>query len=361
MKKILLILSRSVRCASVLLFCAAVLFLPSSAVGATYTSTVKITQPNTILSGDTISVTSGHGVTAEIRDAGELNNVKISNSGSSGGGVNLKSADLTVTNSDISATGSASKGVYLDNSMINIADSAISTANGTGIYAKNGSDVTVKGGSIKTTAIISSFYGKDYALYGESGSSIEINGTNIEVSGDRVSGVSVKKESTLKLVNSNIDVSGRETNGIWIQRASSADIKDTVVTMRNILGTGVYIKNSSAVQMDNVQVTSYGTGYGVSIIDEWPDPYLPAVPQIIKNSLIKTYGNYSSGVIAVNEGSKVSVIDTNIETAGESAFGVHSYGDTSHLEMKGGSLTTTGKGASAGYATTGGFLTLDST
>ena len=153
--KVLLGFSRSVCSVFALLFCALVLFSPSSAVGAVYTDTVKITAPNTVLSGDTITVDQygdlGRGIEAKIRNAGELNNVKISTFGSYGTGVVLESADLIVKSSGISAIGAMAYGVYLDNSQTNIADSDISAGNATGIHAVNGSVVTVSGGTIKAS------------------------------------------------------------------------------------------------------------------------------------------------------------------------------------------------------------------
>ena len=99
MKK-LLGLSRSVCSASALLLCAAVLLLPSSAVALPPSlGTVVITVPNTVLSGDIISAPIADGLVARIKNAGELNNVKIS---AGHRGVLLESADLTVKNSNIS-------------------------------------------------------------------------------------------------------------------------------------------------------------------------------------------------------------------------------------------------------------------
>ena len=89
MMKVRLGRTMSICCAFAFLFCVSQLFLPNSAVGATYTSTVKITVPNTVLSGDTILIRRNYedGLEAKIKNAGELNNVKISTFGSSGWGV----------------------------------------------------------------------------------------------------------------------------------------------------------------------------------------------------------------------------------------------------------------------------------
>ena len=356
-------LSRSAHCASALLFCAAVLFLPSSAVGATYTSTVKITQPNTVLSGDIITVPTGRGLEAGIKNAGELNNVKISTSGFFGWGVMLESADLTVKNSDISTTGSVGTGVYLDKSTINITDSSISTAHGNGIYSKNGSAVTVEGGTINAAGTTGD---QPYGAYAEVGSSLDISGTNIVVSGDQSHGVGVNQNSSLKLTNVSIDVTGVNARGIWVQDSSSADIKDTVVTMRGNEGTGAQILNSSAVQMDNVRITTYGDvssygdlGHGVRVTSGWPGAPLAAATPVIKNSVIKTFGRGTAGVMADN-GSKAQLIDTDVETSGVNAQGLYAVINSS-LEMTGGSLTTAGNGASAGYAFNKSEITLDST
>ena len=129
----------------------------------------------------------------------------------------LESADLTVKNSNISSTGLGSLGsaVYLNNSTINIADSVISTAHGYGIYAKNGSAVTVKGGSINKA----SGMGDEYGAYAEAGSSLDISGSNIVVSGDRDNGVGVKQNSLLKYrftCSSNIAKSfTRQASTMW--------------------------------------------------------------------------------------------------------------------------------------------------
>ena len=60
--KVLLGFFRSVCSVFALLFCALVLFSPSSAVGAVYTDTVEISSPNAVLSGDIISVNGSDGV-----------------------------------------------------------------------------------------------------------------------------------------------------------------------------------------------------------------------------------------------------------------------------------------------------------
>ena len=355
----------SICCAFAFLFCVSQLFLPNSAVGATYTSTVKITVPNTVLSGDTILIRRNYedGLEAKIKNAGELNNVKISTFGSSGWGVRLISAGLTVKSSDISTGGFSGIGVALNKSTINITDSVISTARGYGIHASTGSAVTVKGGTIK---VAGGRGDQPYAAYGEAGSSLDISGTNIVVSGDQSHGVGVNQNSSLKLTNVSIDVTGVNARGIWVQDSSSADIKDTVVTTRSNRGTGVQIWNNSAVQMDNVRITTYGdagkdavSGHGVYVTEGWPGAPLATATTVIKNSVIKTFGRGTAGVMADN-GSKAQLIDTDVETSGVNAQGLYAVTNSS-LEMTGGSLTTAGNGASAGYAFNKSEITLDST
>ena len=367
--KVLLGFSRSVCSVFALLFCALVLFSPSSAVGAVYTDTVKITAPNTVLSGDTITVDQygelGRGIEAKIRNAGELNNVKISTFGSYGTGVVLESADLIVKSSGISAIGAMAYGVYLDNSQTNIADSDISAGNATGIHAVNGSVVTVSGGTIKASGQFS-----PYAAYGKAGSSLDIKGTNVVVSCDaRINkgyGVGIEANSTLRLASVSIDVTGASSVGINIEDSSSADVKDTVVTMRSNEGTGAQIWNNSAVQMDNVRITTYGDvssygelGHGVRVIGGGAADPTAAAISVIKNSVIKTFGRGTAGVMADN-GSKAQLIDTDVETSGVNAQGLYAVTNSS-LEMTGGSLTTAGNGASAGYAFNKSEITLDST
>ena len=75
--KVLLGFFRSVCSVFALLFCALVLFSPSSAVGAVYTDTVEISSPNAVLSGEyyirplTEEVVPLEGDTMDVLAAGE--------------------------------------------------------------------------------------------------------------------------------------------------------------------------------------------------------------------------------------------------------------------------------------------------
>ena len=61
-----------------------------------------------------------------------------------------------------------------------------------------------------------------------------------------------------------------------------------------------------------------------------------------------------------DNGSKAQLIDTDVETSGVNAQGLYAVINSS-VEMRGGSLTTAGNGASAGYAFNKSEITLDST
>ena len=93
--KVLLGFSRSVCSVFALLFCAFVLFSPSSAVGAVYTDTVEISSPNAVLSGDIISVNGSDGVRSNYGGGlvGEriISGTKITVSGDSAHGVHESS------------------------------------------------------------------------------------------------------------------------------------------------------------------------------------------------------------------------------------------------------------------------------
>ena len=321
--KVLLGFFRSVCSVFALLFCALVLFSPSSAVGAVYTDTVEISSPNAVLSGDIISVNGSDGVRSNY-----------------GGGL---VGERIISGTKITVSGDSAHGVH--------------ESSNPGMLKLSNSSIDITGGHAGGVDISQGYYAIEV--------SCDISGTKITVSGDSANGISTRYHSdALKLSNSSIDVTGNETKGIWIYYPVSnynVDVSGTSIKVSGDAGRGIdfdhiyYNSRESlfSLKLSNSSIDVAGTGTkGIYISESFGGYARPFSADIIGTKIVVS-GDY--GVAVQTTGLDradlaLKLLNSSIDATGTGAHGIDLH-SKSLVDLSGTKIAVSGDSGRGVYYT----------
>lgn len=293
----------------------------------------------------------------------------------SGGTINVKNSNIVtdhasthavwaqdgtvnISNTNITTNGEYARGLFVsDNGVINADHVSINTGGDRshGIQMSSG-EVAMHNSSIKTT-------GKDALGVWNTGGKTDLIDTTVETHGAGAHGIVVADNGLANAVNVSVKTTGDHAYGAV---AGGTDAKLNIYggsyETSGFRGVGVEAKNGAQVVIDRDPRTGAGTkihttgdsGVGVRV-DTGGTAYINGAEIITEGG--GSGSEWAVGVLAANSGT-ATVIGTKITTHGLRGDGLNATSDGSHIEMSGGSITTTGLDAKGAVAYDGGTATL---
>jgi outer membrane autotransporter protein len=340
-----------------------------------------------ILASKNSIVTSSAAVTT---NGAKAHGVQAGANGSTADGSDKSVITLT-EGASVTTKGSDAFGMHaIDGGIIN-SSADINTAgkNGFGAFAESFSEISQTGGRISTTGVSghalvanndrNSQGGKivttdteivtigdwAYGAFADNGGDIELNGGNIDTSGDRSFGLLAAKNSTLTS-SSQVTTSGSKAHGVQAgANGNTADGTDhSVITLNegsNVVTSGNDAFGLHAIDGGKIAGTVSVSTSGVNGFGAFAESYSTID---LADSEIVTTGADGYGLIANNDrGADAGVINatnTNVVTNGKFASGVF-VKDGGAVNFTGGSVTANGLDAAALEINGSGTIAVDGT
>lgn len=292
------------------------------------------------LLGSHVVATNVHAVSSEIGAAGLLAAYKGAtldfNGGSvtgaadgvrseSGGKVNLRDVSIDVTGSGVWVWSDVD---HYGVAQADISGGSIVTAGAPGVFVTLGGEARIDGTRITNVSVGP----RGPTLYATSGGHIFANDVVVSASGDGVRGVyaetTIVGAGTIEISNATVSTSGAGASAM--SAVSSSGI------------WGEWPSNETSILASNVSLHTAGEGSHALLVST------ARQVQVGGASSLRTEGAYSSGV-EVTTGAVAALYSSHVETLGEAAFGVSAQ-ERGQVSMQGGSITTSGRSASALFA-----------
>lgn len=231
---------------------------------------------------------------------------------------------------------------------------------GAGLYAQNGSLITLNSGSITTEGR------QAHAIVSTSGSTVTMSGGSAVTSGYMAPGTWATQQSHLNFSDVDFSTSGESSYGVYISGGSYADpttlsmtggsvetlYTSTIISGSDVGSVGVYVLAHAEAELTNVSIVTHTDGANLS--NGSYGIYLRNTNTTYTSELtmtggsILTYGNNSAGIMSQGKAS-ASVNMVTIETIGSAAHGVYAYGMSatmkSSLNITDSDITTSGNNA----------------
>ncbi|EMX8468569.1 autotransporter outer membrane beta-barrel domain-containing protein [Serratia marcescens] len=281
-----------------------------------------------------------------------LNNVMVTTSGISSHGVFVNDGGtLTSNNSTFATTGDLSKGLYAvgvgavgNNNNVTVTTSGQQAA---GIHAADGGQINVTGNSRISTSGESSSALVSESFSGTAGTAVSLiagtgNTINIETGGNNASGaVAQLAGSTINMDGVNIQTRGQFANGIYSNADAVVKAQNSIIRTSGAQSAGAAALNNATLTMNNVGIITDGDeAQGVSSS--------MGANVTMTGGSVSTKGKGSYALRSVDAGSATTATDINITTAGDasanstSAAVVAEFGGTTTVKGNSG-ITTMGQ------------------
>lgn len=257
-----------------------------------------------IMSGGSINTTgqNGFGAVAGGDAQLEMTGVHINTTGIGAGGISVSAdAQLTVTGGSITA---GAKGVSLTGGVTTIEQTDIkATGNNiesNGIWALSDAWLKMTGGSVETMgdgasainvqhtaevtlenvdvltsgAVVSTGGGLRYAsgIKADNNAQVTMAGGSIKTTGQRAYGIEANSDSIFDLTNVEIKTTGVDSFGIFARNNSTVTLTGTSITTDNDSARAVYLRDDSDITLTDVALSTSGSaahgidiGYGVGV------------------------------------------------------------------------------------------------
>ncbi|MGB7803321.1 autotransporter outer membrane beta-barrel domain-containing protein [Buttiauxella sp.] len=267
----------------------------------------------------------------------------------------------------IGNAGICTRGLYNDETI------KMNVANTAGIKIGDGGPISLARGTIKNNALSAANAKDQIGIYVFSASSVGLLETEVTLDPKTAAGATiiasdmtaalVESAGQLSLKDSTVTVGGgakgNNNRGIVVTGADSqASLDNSKVQTSSWGSVGIAVtqggkatlSSASEILTNGARNTTTGGSHGVYVSGK--DSELNA-----KNSKITTLGA-SAYAVKAQDGGQIALIETAIETAGVYGHGVLLDGDTTQGDIGGGSIQTTGKGATGIWARNGATVTL---
>jgi outer membrane autotransporter protein len=324
----------------------------------------------------------------------------------------LRDSSVTAVDTSIHTKGDYAQGVYVQEGKADLTNVSIVTEGtaSVGVSAETSSTVTMTGGTVTTHGDTSSGI-----LVSNAGAILNADGVVVSTNGDRSHGVVASQGAILTLTNSSVSTSRDNSMGVIASNENAfANLIDTEVTTTGDGSHGIDIYSGGTVNATNVDVTTAGDwAYGLSADGDkaqgniYGGSYSTGgfradginaanggeinIGRDLRTgeaTLIRTTGDGAAGVrssagsvvnldgatiitegngtgnswavgVIVANGGTAKLNNTNIVTSGERGAGFNVTDTGSHLEMSGGSITTSGVNAGGAVAYNSGTANLN--
>lgn len=239
-----------------------------------------------------------------------------------------------VVNLSTSGLGAAAARASGDLSTITLTAGNINTSgnNAAGLSVADGGTIRAgrdaDGNAIRITTTGSGSHG----VAATSNGVVELDGAMLRTEGDFAAGIKVAGGAQVTLTGGSIETLGSQSYGVDVS-AGRATLTGTHV--RTHQSNALQITGSGTLDADGVQVETLGVG-GYGLVAQ------SGATATFRNGKITTSGASATGV---GLGGIVTLEHTDVLTSGDTASAADVSGRNSHLQMQGGSLTTTGSGA----------------
>ncbi|CDZ68136.1 Autotransporter [Neorhizobium galegae bv. orientalis] len=258
----------------------------------------------------------------------------------------------TLVGTTVTTTGANTTTAPLTGSHALIANGTGSTITGTNLTlgtsgllasaarAESGGLVTLSGTTINTSSTSSADTDPAAALRALSGGRLVVDSTTVTTTGSRGGGLSVEDSgSSIRLQSSSIDVSGNRANAALVQNGGSAEIAGSSLLSRG--STAVQVQGAGStidIGVGSVIHSQGAIGYGVKVIT--------GGAATISNSTVLTENRDAVGLYTSN-GSITANNVTVTTTGNDNSMGaLADLGGT--IVLNGGSITTSGNPVRAG-------------
>lgn len=241
-----------------------------------------------------------------------------------------------VVNLSTSGLGAAAAHASGDLSAITLTAGNINTSgnNAAGLSVADGGTISAArdadGNAIRITTTGSGSHGVAAASNGV----VNLDGATLRTEGNFAAGIKVAGDAQVTLTGGSIETLGSQSYGVDVS-AGTAMLTGTVV--RTQQSNALQITGSGRLQADGVVVETLGVG-GYGLVAQ------SGATATFRNGRISTSGASATGVAL---GGDVTLHNTDVLTNGNNASAADVSSRNSHLQMQGGSLTTTGFGATA--------------
>ncbi|GDX07585.1 autotransporter outer membrane beta-barrel domain-containing protein [Buttiauxella sp. A111] len=263
--------------------------------------------------------------------------------------------------------GICTRGTYSDETI------KMSVANTAGIKIGDGGTITLSRGSIKNNAVSGAGSKDQFGVHVSGSSRVELDevevaldpktGTGVAITASDMTGMFVESGGSLSLKNSTLTVGGNakgnNNRGIAVSGDHSQVSLDNSSVQTNSWGAvgisatqGGKIDLSKNTKIETVGARSATTGGSHGV-------YLSGENSALNsdNATIRTTGASAYGIKAEN-GGKIVLKETAIETTGGYGHALLLDGETTDGKISGGSILTSGKGAVGIWARNGASVSL---
>lgn len=336
------------------------------------------------LSNSTINTTGIYGVGLFVSNDGliDATNVTINTEGERAYGANLGTGILNMDRSRITTAGRGAVGIRNTGGSVSLSNTIVETG-GYGADGINASGGTTDLRFTSITTLADEAYGARVA----GGAEVSITGSEIHTAGKNSYGVAASGTgSRASLDQALIETTGESAHAVFALDGAAISIKSSALQTTGDGGVGLRAKNATASMAGGSISTSGVLSHGVLVsdgatVDIGRDPISGAGTLIhttgdksaginaqtgstvnVDGATIRTEGGgegafWAVGVLASGD-STVNMVNTAIETAGNRGAGINAQEDGTHVEMSGGSITTTGANGDGAVAFTGATASL---
>jgi len=288
-----------------------------------------------------------YGVFAETDGTINLTNSTILTSGDNAFGAYARTdGTITILNSTITTDGFAARGINVEtDGYVSLIDSAVETTGGNAI------GVMVQGGHVDlsdTTVTTGGDNAQGLRAIGGA-SSITANDVDVLTQGMASYGVYAQNGAQIDLSGGSVTTEASGAYGIWANNAgSSITILNTDIATLGTgnSGHGVFAQGGGSIELEGGSVSTAGTlSFGLNANGAGSTIDAAAVT-------IETAGTNAHGVQA-SAGGVITLDDVVIDTSGGSANGIWANGNNAQVSGSA-TISTEGSSAHGAYATSGG-------
>lgn len=249
------------------------------------------------------------------------------------------------------AAGMPGVGFYAANASTINGNNVTITTNGDlayGIWADSGgSAIVMNGGSITTTATTGSGIDSAYGARSSGSGRLELHGTSISTAGDSAYGVAGFFSNNILLDGVSIFTTGVRGSGVFIVAGTGVQV--TNGSRIEVLGdsaAGIVAALSTVTVADSTVITRGSNGAGL-----FASAQASGTPGFITatNTTVETFGNGSTGALAFQSGSVLTLDGGTVTTHGSGAAGV-SASDFAELTATNTIISTTGDASAGAFA-----------